>query len=825
MTDLKDYKIRIYHPTTALMYREIVPETFISDGKPYGTSFDFTNARIGGCLDATITITARDPDLIGQGGGTWDNVLMPGAIVLIFIQAQSEATLKQRWIGVIEECGMGYGSNPHQRVLKCVGIWKYLRQYPVLTILEDKTIKESVLAILAKCTHSHLSTHTGYVTYDPDPTYDIAMMDCLDAWADQCFNELGTMAGPDAIWGLCPRNMDSPLADAFPALYFAQIGATAIDHGFEVGTNTVSDVVWTWDDRRLINGALIMGNAKLAGGDLILFVKPDGHANAIWRLARLDIPEAVDPIDMFRFGLKAVEARKDTDERVSLKALNFAEQPFANEIMNAPLSAIVKKGSVTPLEIYVDKYTFTMSGDGSVDTDFKLGKHPDLALWSAMPDVMRDVVTAKSNLFVSAADIAAGHRGILREWRRTAITDENMVNFWGVGMGDVASLQTADEWADICDDLGIVGFPLWSEVCWKKHADKEIVQGAQGDGSGVAVSVFIPTSDEDHDVTRVLGFVDSGDFEYWQGDAEWWEKEMWTTPNVTWGWDSTWYGRIPTLAGPATNSWKGRIYLNDKFQTACPESPMTVWIGRPNEHYTNTAVATYGNMKTQDAVSCTFIVFGANGTGTGLKGYCLAVYRAYGTNLAKFALGWYESGGFHSNYWLAGAAPDATAVGSVDLAAFGGAAPILSLDLKVDLPQATNGTFRVRVRKHDVGTDLWDSDDNHNPNTVNTTTAGLPDANYVQTTIWHKSARSQAADHQAFGVKKVTVTGASPLWYAVSKNGTAWSATSSGSPLNLTTGAAAWPDGKVGLRLMARFERPSDAMRAWAIAFRTTDEA
>lgn len=827
MTDLQDYKIRIYHPTNALTRREIVPETFIGDGKPYGTSFNFSNARIGGCLDATVTITARDPDLIGQGGGTWDNVLMPGAIVLIFVRSQSEGSLKQRWIGAIEQCGMGYGSNPHQRVLKCVGLWKYLRQYPVLTVLEGTTIQESVLAILAKCTHSHISSHTAFITHNPDPSYNIAMMDCLDAWADQCFNDLGTMAGPDAIWGLCPRNMGSALADAFPAIYFAQVGDVAVDHGFEIGTNTVSDLTWSWDDRRLVNGALIVGSAKLAGGDLILFVKPDVGATAIWRMARLDVPEGVDPIDIFRYGLKGVEARKDTDERVSFKALNFASQPFANEIMNAPLAVVVKPGAKTAMEVYVDKYTFSMKGDGSVDTDFSLGKHPELALWSAMPDVMRDIVTAKSNLFVSAADLAAGQRDVLREWRRTAVADEGMINFWGVGMGDVASVVSPDDWADICDDLGITGEPPWpggGEVSWKKDADKEVVRGAQDDGSGTAVSVFIPTGDEDHPVTRVMAWIDSGDFEYWQADTEWWQKIMWTQPNITWGWYNDWYGQHPGLAGPATNSWKGIIYVNSKFDAGCPESPMKVWIGRPNKHYTLTGVTTYGNMKSQDNVSCTFIVFGADGTGTGLKGYCLAVYRHYNSNWAKFALGWYESGNFHSNYWLAGAAPDSTSVGAVDLGAFGGEDPILSLDLKVDLPQATNGTFRVRVRKHDVATDLWDSDDNHSPNTVNTTTAGLPDDNYIAASIWHKSAKSQAADEQAFGIKKVTVTGGSPLWYGVSKDGTVWTGTGSGNAVDLG-GSAAWPDGKVGIRIMARFLKASDVMKAWGVAFRTTDEA
>jgi len=822
-TVLEDYSIRIYGSVTP--YLELKdfpnPESFY----PHPFTWEFTNARVGGCLDASIEYGSKSDTYLLSG---IFETIRPGDFILIQMKCTGDSALKSRWFGMVTECYTPRGTNAnHQASIKAVGIWKFLREYPLLTVLSSTTILNAFKSIRAEITHSHTLNSDGLITFDAAPSYTIATMDCVDTWADKALNALGTLAGPTAAWGVCPADSLNTIEMGYGQLYFAEVGTTGVDYGFEVGTNTVEDALEYYTNQHVINGALIIGQRKLAGGDLILWRKPTVGANEVWRIRRAMIPEAIDPEDIWRYGDQLVDSLEDNDHRVEFKALNFGRQPYANEIMNNPLKVKLENGG-TATEIWPDKYTCVVKEDGSVDTTFQLGKHPHSSIAAMLPEAWRDVVVGQSQIFWSAAELAARDREVFRDWRSTAVSSGGMRNFWGAKLSDHESVvATGIDWSL----TGLSKPSGWPEYRWEYDTDAQGVVSGEGDNDGFACSVFIPTGPADKPPYQAMVFAETGPRVFHQND-DIWVTQIWTAPNTPYIWPyyGDWWGLHPHLSGVASNAWEGTTTLSYKFSSGIPEQPLKIWLGRPNpEPYDTTTRNTYGLIKA--ATEITYVTFGQDTLASTCKAYALAIHRKKGSLTVYVALGWYENGGFHSDHWTAGPEPDATTAPSFTLGDIGDNddpdfdTSILghSLDLLVTLPDGTDTNYSVVISDHYSGTELYDSDDTHTTNTVDLTTpdAWVPTDCYMAGNIW-KKAGGQGWDLNCFGLKSVTTAGGGSTTCAITRDGSVWKTGTTSTVLSLT-GGTTWSGGEVGVRIALRMDA-TDLIVAWGVAFKTQDE-
>lgn len=818
---LLDYEIRIYHPSVS-PYLTLSDYPDPEDFYPHPFSWRFTTARCGGSLGAELTIGGKDHAHLdgSKTGSNWE-YLTAGAICLIRMQCVGDAAIKPRYIGMVTDVGMGGGTEPGIRKIECVGLWRLLRQFPLLLVVQGQTILEAVTSINAELGYSRLiPSREDLLTYDADSEYVVDTYDFIDTWANDAIEGMGTLAGPDAAYGVVPTTSENELERGYGQLYFAQVGDEALDYGFEVGSSkTVEELVRTTNAEEVVNGALIIGQQKLAGGDLILWKKPPAGTD-IWRIEQLSIPEAVAPEDYWRYGEQYVAGRIDPDHRISFKAPNFGRQAYANEVINAPLAVASTEGG-TPFEIWPDQITVSVDEDGSVDTNFELGKRPYDTIASQMPTIYRDIVVARSNMFWSAAELAAKDREIVRDWRRTAVVDGGMRNIWHAPLSDIASVITKKDW-----ELLDIGVPSgWPGYNWRYLAELQYAVGDSGNDTGTMGSIFIPTGPADQPPARCIVFVQSTDRTFSQADRYNWQEGIWTVPDTAYVWLwYDWFGVHPYIHGGAGNAWQGTIVLDQTFTSGIPENPITVWIGRPNiAPGDSTARTTYGLIKA--ATQVTYVTFGQGSTGSGTGAYCLAIHRQNdglgGSPLCNVALGWYTSGAFHSNYWSAGSTADATTAPTIDLGAVDNN-PIWSLELEVHLPDGTDNTFTCVVRDHDSGDELYDSTDTHGASTVDTGSSPVPTGKYIAGTIYHRSG-AWGYDYQPFGIKAVTIPGGGTVEVAATRNGVIWDTGVSGTSFGLS-GDGAWADDSVGLRIALNLTNTA-AVKAWGVAFRTSDEA
>jgi hypothetical protein len=766
-TVLQDYEIRFYHPDVAT-YLSAVDHTNPHATQPMMNTMDFSTARIGGSQDASITLIGNDADYLSgvDAGSDWDH-LEAGAICLIRMQCTGDGSMKSRYIGMVMNVEMGEGSNPKERVVECIGLWRLIRQYPLLAIIQSKTIKAALTAVYAELTKSRLATgRLDLITYDPDPTFTVDTYDFINTWGNVALDALAVLAGPDAAWGIVPSTSAVEQERGYGQLYFAQTGTTPVDYGFEVGSSrTVGEVVRRTNAESLINGALIMGQRKLAGGDLILWKSPP-EDDEIWRIAKITTPEAVHPENMWRCGTKTVEGLSAIVDQIEFRALNFGRQAYANEVINNPLAIILTEGG-SAHSVWPDTINVTVSEDGSVDTVFKLGSRPFSSLASTYPAIYRDIIVNESNLFWSASELAARDNDIIRDWRRHAALNHAIMNFWGTNLDNIESIMSYDAWADGGYDEP-TGFPNYG---WAYDSEQQRVTGS--DAQGTIASIAIPTG---LTAGAAIAYIKTGGASYNQKDTEHWVQDMAVSPNVGgWMWMSDWFGIRPNLSILPTNAWRAGVTCAYQFLTGAPELPMKVWVGPLEQFFDTTTPTTYGAMKTLSHYID--IVFASSSTDpTTADGYCLRLHRTSGDTAGDVscALGWVSAGVFHSNWWDAGAEPDATGVGTIGLGNdASGVTDTHSFEIDVWLPtSAGSGEFRVRVRKNRTAEILWDSAAIHGDGEVSGS-APTPVGRYYTTFIYYE-ATPKSTDHYTCGLKNIDIESPGGVGVAVSRDGEFW---------------------------------------------------
>jgi len=756
--------------------------------------FGFTNTSTGGCGKANV-------NLMGQSASYMAGLdLLPDDRLLIRLQCGDEADLLDRYVGVLRKVDTAYGTDPQVRKLEATGIFGQFRKVPLLLFYDAKTVIQIAQGVIADlATKTDITSYSTYIDYG---SYEIAQTDFLDHYADKAIKRLATIAGPDCIFGVVPGDSATPTDARF---YFTQLGDTAVDPGFEV-EDTIEEAEGYITRDRILNGMLVSCQRKIGGGDLWLYIPP-ADGTIPHRIKTERIPEIVAPTDAYEWANAKLEGQPINDQRISFKVPGFGKQVWANEIMDAPLSVLLQPGG-TPVEIKCLEYSLSVDGSGTVDSQFSIGSMPDMHLANLYGDLYRETLVAQAREFWSGAELAARDSDFIREARRHAAQTHGIRNIWGTNLDNIESILTDEGWAD-GDFEEPAAFPDYG---WDYDADKQRTIGSGANGT-IAI-VPIPSG---LTAGAAIVYLKTGGASYWQADSEHWVRNENTEPNATWEWWSDWFGIRPHLYSIPTNTWRMGVTCNYKYSSGVPESPIRVWMGPMEKLDDATNPTTYGAMKT--LAHYYDIIFAATTTDpTTASGFCLRMHRRSGDTAGNVAvaLGWVSAGTFHSNWWDAGATPDAQTVGTVclgtDAAVWTGTH---SFELDVWLPSTGgSGEFRVKVRKNRTAEVLWDSSDIHGDGEVSGS-APDPEGDYYVMCAYYEPDPDEQEDYTC-GIKNVDIQSPGGIGVAVTRDGEYW--TTGNVRTLLTLFGDTYLDGERQLMFAVNLGE-GNSLSSWAVGF------
>lgn len=746
---LKDWEIIVDRQGVEKLAIGMTDNPF-SDSASTNFGFGFTNTCTGGCGKATVNLMARSASYIAGLD------LLPDDRFLIRLQCGDEADLLDRYAGVLRKVDTAYGTDPQVRKLEATGIFGQFRRVPLLLFYDAKTVIQIVQGVIADLADK--TDITDYSTYIDYGSYEIAQTDFLDHFADRAIKRLATLAGPDCVFGVVPGAAGTPTDARF---YFKQLSDTAVDPGFEV-EDTIEDAEGYITRDRILNGMLVSCQRKIAGGDLWLYIPPP-EGTIPHRVGKERIPEVVAPTDAHQWATAKLQGFPVNDEHISFKVPGYGKQVWTNEIMDAPLSVLLQPGG-TPVEIKCMEYSVAVDENGSVDSDFVIGTLPDMRLANQFGDLYRETIVSQAREFWSGAELAARDSDVIRENRRHAAQTHGIRNLWGTNLDNIESILTDEGWAD-GDFEEPAAFPDYG---WDYDADKQRVFGSGSNGT--IATVPIPTGLV---AGAAIVYLKTGGASYWQVDTQHWNKNEHTPPNATWVWYNDWWGIRPHCLSIPTNTWRMAVTCIHKFASGVPESPMRVWIGPMGRLWDTSNPTTYGAMKTLGHYY-DFIFAASTTDPTTAAGFCLRMHRRSGDTVGNVAvaLGWVSAGTFHSDWWDAGATPDAQAVGTVCLGTDAPAGPH-SFEVDVWLPTTGgSGEFRVKVRKDRTAEVLWDSSDIHGDGEVSGS-APDPAGDYYAMCAYYAPTPKEQDDYTC-GLKNVDIQSPGGIGVAVTRDGVFW---------------------------------------------------
>jgi len=824
MGSLIDYEVQFYCPTVT-PYKKTSLYSSMQLVVPMLDNMEFTVEREGGMASGKFELFVKDEDLWREdGSGTWRHIFDLGVVVYVQIQAGNESGETARYHGIVDRITRPTQTDPRFITVNTVGARKYLQDLPVVCVEDDIKVKAAFLALLgaipSAATPYLSTTHTDLITHDPDIT--IAKFDALfDRFSDVC-DDLCIAAQPNATWGITARETDAPdVSRRSAALYFSEISDVALDLGFAPGASRSIENLEAWYERKeIVNGVIGRCQARCAGGDLILYVAPSGLGSyEPWRIKDITIPQAVEPADGLAYLTQYVAARADQDAKVTFKAIDYGERPYANNVINAPIKIPLFEGA-TALEIVPAAYTVTVDSNGAINTTFDLGKSRSDPLTGIAPELQREIHAAQSSIIWTARELDASKYPIIRTWRRHAASQSSnkMVSFWhGAMTNHKNALMDYDAFAEAGVDVP----SGWPDYGWEYNAERSLVVGVTQNEEGVLMT---PRIDLGFAVSKARVYVDQGPGILTKEEPELFSMTMWDEPDndVNWFWTDI-CGLSPYLIACSDGgTWRAAIVTNPCLTTGCPELPVKVMVHRPNHSNDTSDVTTYGGMASASRVG--FVVFGSTAAGASQVAYALAIHRSASSDTCHVALGWYDAGTFRSDWWTTGAVAAGTSCGSIDLGTFGDIDDsITRLEIVAEhLPTGSDKRFIVKVRDGRTKEELWDSSDVHGASLVDApTSVHLPETKRMAGIIWH-SFGNTGVDDEPFGLKHVEYTNSASIDVAITRNGSTWD-TDTDQALLSPGGDDEWDDGTKGIMVAAKLQERVGVV-ALGIAFRSADE-
>lgn len=748
---LKDWEIIVQRDDVEKLAIGMTDNPFADDiSTTFG--FSFTNSALGGCGKATVNLMAWSESYLASLD------IEPDDLLLIRLQYDDEASLVERYLGVIHKVPLPYGTNPKEKALSCVGIFGEFNKIPLFAFYDDSsiaTIVQSVIGDLAG--RSHIGSSTTLITYGSD--YTIAETDFFNLFADKAIKRLAELAGPDCVWGVIPGASGTPFDARF---YFEQLSDTATDPGFEVGVN-IEDASGESTRENSINGMLVTPQRKLAGGDLWMYIPPP-EDTIPHRIQIERVPELVDPTDAYAWSVAKLASIPSIEKQIRFKVPGYGKQIWTDERINTRLAVTLQTGG-SAHEVFVRGQTVTVGEDGSVDTEFELGTLPALNLYQHIGNLWRDVIVSEAREFWSGAELAARDSDVIRTWRRHAAQTHDIMNFWGTNLDNIESVMSYDDW----NDGGYDEPTTFPDYGWEYNSEKQRIAGS--DALGTVASIPIPTG---LTAGAAIVYIKTAGATYWQADTEHWSTVMSVAPDVDWLWLSDWFGIRPHLYSLPTNAWAGAVTCMHSFVSGVPEIPMKVWIGPLEPFENDDNPTTYGGMKTLS--NYIDIVFASSTNAASCNGYCLRLHRRDSDTAGNVAcaLGWVNNGTFHSDWWDAGATSDSQTVGTICLGTdASGVTGTHSFELDVWLPTSGgSGTFRVRARKDRTAEVLWDSSSIHGDGEVSGSAPNPAGRYYV--TMVYLEATPENSDKYTCGLKNVDIQSPGGINVAVTRDGEFW---------------------------------------------------